>query len=179
MKRGRRLLIAIAIMVGFTTYYKIGDVRIALGAGTAIFVIKPLWCFIKKKCWKWSYLRSPISKVDKMDGHEFEDYLKAHFEKIGYHCKNVGSNGHDYGVDLVISKNGIKTAVQAKRYNGSVGIKAVQEIVSGKDYYDCDHAMVVTNSRFTSSAINLADKCGVELWDREKCKRVFRIYRKV
>lgn len=153
---------------------KLRDICIGLVAGVIIILRKPLWRLVKRKYQKRAYLKSPISKVDKMDGHEFEDYLKAHFEKLGYRCKNVGSNGHDYGVDLIIYKNGINTAVQAKRYNDSVGIKAVQEIVSGKDYYGCDHAMVVTNSRFTSSAVKLANKCGVELWDREKCKKTFK-----
>ena len=79
-------------------------------------------------------MRSPISKIDSMEGHEFEEYLQALYEKNGYKCKIVGEKGHDYGVDLIIKKNGVKTAVQAKRYQNIVGIKAVQEVASGKSY---------------------------------------------
>lgn len=169
-----KVQVAIALMIGVVVYFELQNTLIALGSVIVIFMLKPLWRLLKRKYRKRAYLRSPISKVDQMDGHEFENYLKAHFENLGYRCKNVGENGHDYGVDLIISKKGVKTAVQAKRYNASVGIKAVQEIISGKNYYECDRAMVVTNSKFTSSAINLARKCDVELWDREKCKKMFK-----
>ena len=47
-------------------------------------------------------------------------------------------------------------AVQCKLYQGKVGNSAVQEAVAGKSYYDCDEAMVITNSVFYPGAIALA-----------------------
>lgn len=43
-----------------------------------------------------------------MEGHEFEEYLCALYEKNGYKCKIVGEKGHDYGVDLIIKKMELK-----------------------------------------------------------------------
>lgn len=67
---------------------------------------------------------------------------------------------------LLLKKDGIRTVVQAKRYKGKVGVKAIQEVIGAKGYYNCDRAMVITNSYFTRQAKELADKNGVELWNR-------------
>jgi hypothetical protein len=74
----------------------------------------------------------------------------------------------DYGADLLISKDGVTTALQAKRYAKNVGNEAVQEIVAAKGYYNCHTALVVTNSRSTVPARKLASRTGVELWDRDR-----------
>lgn len=134
-----------------------------------------IWKLIKRHRLKRKYSRSGIEEVDSMDGHSFEDFLAVQFRKLGYHCELIGSGGHDYGVDLLIEKNGIVTAVQAKRYSNHVGIKAVQETLSGKTYYNAQKALVVTNNYYTAAAINLAESCDVELWDRDDCISHFRI----
>jgi restriction system protein len=110
--------------------------------------------------------RSGIADIDKMDGKTFEKYLKVFFEKLGYKVARTKYIG-DYGADLVVTNNGIKTVIQAKRYKSKVGIKAVQEAVASKGYYQCDRAMVVTNSYFTNQARTLASRNKVELWDRK------------
>lgn len=47
-----------------------------------------------------------------------------------------------------------------------MGVKAIQEAVAAKGYYDCQEAMVVTNSVYTKQAMELARANGVKLWDR-------------
>ena len=109
--------------------------------------------------------RSGIADIDKMDRKTFEKYLKVFFEKLGYKVERTKYIG-DYGADLVATNNGVKTVIQAKRYRGKVGIKAVQEAVASKGYYSCDKAMVVTNSYFTNQAKTLASRNKVQLWDK-------------
>lgn len=169
-----KVLIVIAIFVGMYLYRITGNVKLAIVAALAVFIVRPVFWKVKRWIKKRRYLKSPMSKVDHMEGHEFEEYLQAHFQHLGYRCKLVGAHGHDYGVDLIVKKDGISTAVQAKRYDGLVGIKAVQEIVSGRTYYDCDKAMVVTNSMFTKPARELAAKCEVELIDRSKLTKMLK-----
>ena len=65
----------------------------------------------------------------------------------------------------------MRTAIQAKRWKGNVGVGAVQEIVSARAYYGCQWAMVVTNSAFTQAAQRLAAANGVTLWDRDTLVR--------
>lgn len=120
------------------------------------------------------YLRKTHSQMDRMDGEEFEQFLKAHFEKQGYSVKTTPKS-NDYGADLICQKGGIKMAVQAKRYKGKVGIAAVQQILGGMNHYSCNVGMVATNSYFSSNAWVLAKKSNVTLWDRNKITEIFDI----
>ena len=119
------------------------------------------------------YLNSPLGVVDKMSGEEFEKYLKAHFENMGYNVKLTPAS-HDFGADLVCKGKGETIIVQAKRYNKKVGNSAIQEIVAAKGYYKSDRCMVVTNSFFTKPAIELARSNNVELWDRKSINVFFK-----
>ena len=112
-----------------------------------------------------------IDDFTQLNGYEFEDYLKKLFEVLGYTTVQTPSTG-DQGADLILSKDGEKIVVQAKKYAGKVSNKAVQEIAAAKNYYNADRGMVVTNSAFTKSAIELAFSNDVELWDGRKLKSI-------
>lgn len=113
------------------------------------------------------YLNSPLSKIDKMSGEEFERYLKLRFQKLGYKVEITPASG-DYGADLFCFNKKETIVVQAKRYDGNVGTAAVQEVVGAKDYYEADLCAVITNSYFTVNALNLAEANGVVLIDRDE-----------
>lgn len=117
------------------------------------------------------FSKADIYMVDKMSGEEFESFLENLFIKMGYLVTHTGSSSKfqsDFGADLIIEKDSIKTAVQAKRWKGNVTEKSVQEVVTAKAVYGCANAMVVTNSYFSKHALNLADANKVVLWDRNK-----------
>ena len=120
------------------------------------------------------FLHADITNIDRMDGISFERYLGAHFKKRGYKVF-ITPPEKDFGVDLVLKKDNDTIAVQAKRYKRSVSYQAIQEIVAGKAVYDCNKAMVITNSYFTPAGRKLAEKNNVELWDRRKLMEVFQI----
>jgi hypothetical protein len=88
-------------------------------------------------------------------GIPFEDFLQEVFEDLGYHVERTKATG-DQGADLILNKNGTRVAVQAKGHAESVGNGAVQEAHAGMAFYKCHRCMVVTNSVFTSSAMDLA-----------------------
>jgi len=108
-----------------------------------------------------------IEDYRNLNGYEFEEYLKNLFIKLGYTVMHTPKSG-DQGADLILSKNGEQTVVQAKKYSGNVSNKAIQEIVASKKYYGADKTMVVTTGYFTKNAVELAYANGVELWDRKK-----------
>ncbi|MDQ3239697.1 MAG: restriction endonuclease [bacterium] len=110
--------------------------------------------------------RSGIYEIDKMSGKEFEDLLVVLFRRMCYIVTHTGRSTGDYGVDLVIEKDGIKTAVQAKRHKRLIGEDAVREVFSGMVMYKCTKALVVTNSRYTYQATKLAKSNKVILWNR-------------
>ena len=71
--------------------------------------------------------------------------------------------GPDYGVDIVASKEGKKVAIQCKKHKNTVGIKAIQEVFSGKEYYKCTHAVVCSNVGYSKNAKHLGARLGVLL----------------
>ena len=138
----------------------------------AVFSYLPAWLTERKK--RKKYLSSRICEIDIMTGIEFEELLKTYFQSQGYKVTLTPAS-HDYGADLILSRKGEKIAVQAKKYTGKVGIKAVQEISGAVPYYGADRAMVITNSYFTASAVQLAESNAVELWDRKQLINRFQI----
>ena len=109
--------------------------------------------------------RLTIGSTDTLDPVAFEKMVALIFRKMGYSAETTKVSG-DQGVDVIAQNRGKKVAIQAKRYSGAVGNKAVQEVIAGKQYYQADEAYVVTNSDFTKSAIELAKRTGVKLWNR-------------
>ena len=103
--------------------------------------------------------------VDAMNGYDFEKFLAEVFQTAGYDVEETKLSG-DQGADLFVTRFGKKIVIQAKNYSGSVGNTAVQEAISAKSFYACDEAMVVTNSYFTKSAMELANAASVRLIGR-------------
>jgi restriction system protein len=106
-----------------------------------------------------------IYRVDAMDGFEFEDFLGLLFMTLGYDIETTKRTG-DQGADLFAQRFGRRIVIQAKNYIDRVGNSAVQQVLAAKAFFACDDAMVVTNSYFTASALELAAAAGVRLVDR-------------
>lgn len=123
------------------------------------------------------YLNSGMKEVDTMSGTQFESFLLAHFEKLGYKG-NTTQASNDFGADLVLKKEGICIVIQAKRHKGKIGISAVQEVTGAIHYYKATKGIVVTNSFFTPAAVKLADASQIELWDRKKLSEIMKANKK-
>lgn len=104
--------------------------------------------------------------IDVMEGIEFENYCVSLLSKYGFTDLKTTQASGDQGVDIIGIKNGVKYAIQCKRYSSPLGNSPIQEVNAGKVFYDCQAAAVMTNSTFTSGAKELAEKTGVLLWDR-------------
>lgn len=104
-------------------------------------------------------------KSEEMSGREYEQFVAEELRRLGYKKIELTKASGDYGVDIVCEKKGERWAVQCKYYSSNVGVAAVQQAAAGKAMYGCERAMVVTNSRFTSQARELAEQNGVELME--------------
>ncbi|USB34270.1 restriction endonuclease [Paenibacillus sp. YPG26] len=102
-----------------------------------------------------------------MDGVDFEKYLGHLFRSQGYKAEVTQASG-DYGADLVLSKDGKRVVVQAKRYSKNVGLKAVQEVHGAIAHYRATAGWVVTNRDYTDQAYKLAKSNGVRLIGRDE-----------
>lgn len=139
-----------------------------------IFTIVFLWKFVKFLWFKIKVLKyqkklakSGMYDIDRMDGLQFESYLKALLKELGYKSK-VTSGSHDFGADIIMKNNNKKIVIQAKRYGykNHVSLDAVQQVFAAKTYYKADESAVITNSMFTKSAKELAKSCNVKIYDR-------------
>ena len=108
------------------------------------------------------------------NGLQFEEYLGRLFAGLGYQVSTTAATA-DHGVDLVLSKGGVRYALQAKFYSGKVGNKAVQEVYSGMSIWGASAAVVVTTSSFTPQAKQDAAQLGVTLVDGQELRRLIEL----
>jgi restriction system protein len=96
-----------------------------------------------------------MTAIDGMSGVEFEGYVAARLRRAGWQVRFTPAVG-DYGVDLIAEKDGQSVAIQCKRHGKSVGVAAVQQVVSGALHHGCTRSLVVSNQEFTTAARQLA-----------------------
>jgi hypothetical protein len=106
-----------------------------------------------------------LTSVVQLSGVDFEGVLFGLLRQAGAENVRGTPTTGDQGADVLFEVAGTRVAVQAKRYGGKVGNKAIQEAYAAKGFYGCDKAWVITNSQFTPSAKHLANELGVTLLD--------------
>lgn len=167
MKKRRNRLDPKTIIVGiviatvlFTEHYQ----QVLIGL-VFVFLGIVLFLIFDHKTIKIS--NEDIKFVDRINGVQFERYVASLLSTNGYSRVKCTQTSNDYGADIIAYQKGEKIAIQCKRYNGSVGVSAVQEVLGAKSYYKAQKAIVVTNSRFTVNAVRLAKESNVIMWDRD------------
>ena len=98
-----------------------------------------------------------------MNGRNYEKAVARYLKHHGFYGVKVTKGSGDYGVDVLARKIGHKYAVQCKYYSRPVGVSAVQQVVAGMAYHECDRGLVVTNTTFTRQAKELAELNGIDL----------------
>ena len=96
------------------------------------------------------------------NGHDFEHWVAAKLKGAGWTASVTQASGDD-GVDVIAEQGGLRVAVQCKRFKGSVGNKAVQEVYSGMKHMQLERAVVVSTGKYTKAAQDLASTTGVVL----------------
>ena len=112
--------------------------------------------FRNKKHYEW----------DDMEGHEFEYFCADLLKRRGFKDVRVTKGSGDFGIDILAERDGISYGIQCKNYTTPIGVKAVQEVYAGRDYYDCMVGVVMSNQYFTGPAVEAAKKLKIVLWDR-------------
>ena len=138
----------------------------------SVISIIGLYFLVKNRLLDNNYNNKTMQEIDQMEGTEFER-LQARFRDMGYKA-NLTSKTGDYGADLLIEKNNELIIVQAKRYNNTVGVKAIQEAISAQSFYDAARSLVITNNYFTKNAKIMAAKCNVRLIDRDSLYKLIK-----
>jgi restriction endonuclease Mrr len=114
--------------------------------------------FAARANWRTFYEYKSLSEIAEMSGLEFERLLARLLPRLLYTDIQL-TPINDQGGDIICkSPQGISTVVQAKRWKKTLGNKVVQEVLGAMLHYNCQASMIITNSTFTLSALELASK---------------------
>ncbi|MBU8915131.1 restriction endonuclease [Bacillus sp. FJAT-29953] len=107
--------------------------------------------------------------IDSLSGSEFERLIYLYFKDLGFSPELIGGSG-DHGVDIVMKdpRNGVKIAVQCKRWakENSVGNADIIKLNGGKEFYGCSDTLFITTSYYTPKAKEFAEMCNMKVWNR-------------
>lgn len=103
-----------------------------------------------------------------MNGKQYEKHVAKRMKWHGFIFVRVSGKSGDYGADVMARTFPLmrKVVVQCKHYKKPVGVEAVQEAISAREYYGASKAIVASNNTFTRNAKKLAKKCNVKLWEK-------------
>lgn len=96
---------------------------------------------------------------------QFEHFVADYFREKGYDAE-VTREVKDCGVDVILTKDKDRIAVQVKMYgnaNRKVNRRSFMELYGVKFFFDCTKAFMVTNGFVWNDAKIVADKLGIEI----------------
>ena len=118
---------------------------------------------------RWDPDEFDFDESSDITGTEFEKLVAEKLRLEGYSDIRLTDVTNDHGCDiLAINPKGVSAVIQCKRYSGSVGVHAVQEADSARNFYKRTLAIVITNSTFTSAARLHASRTNVILIENYK-----------
>ena len=161
------LALPLGIVFGFMAWHYTKRPEIGVFIGTMLSGITLLIAMYQWLNYREKIVNSGIAEIDRMDGQRFEVFLQEFLRRKGFRVRLTPVTA-DYGADLVLEKNGVRLVVQAKRWQGTVGIEAVQQVIGAIKHYQAQKGLVITNSYFSDNAKKLALSNQVLLWDRDK-----------
>jgi HJR/Mrr/RecB family endonuclease len=115
--------------------------------------------------------KKTIEEMASLSGVDFETAVGRILLEHGWQVTATPPTG-DQGADIIASKEERRVIIQAKRYSGAVGNKAVQEVVGAILFYGGTEGCVVTNSTFTPAARALAQKNNIRLIDGPRFQEI-------
>jgi restriction system protein len=105
-----------------------------------------------------------IRQLREIDWFQFEKVVAITYRKLGYTVTRRGGANPDGGIDLVIERDGERTAVQCKHWKTwKVGVKAVREFLGALTDANLSRGIFVTLGGYTGDAKALAEKRGIEI----------------
>lgn len=107
--------------------------------------------------------------IDGMSWQQFEALVGEGFRRKGFSVAELGGQGPDGGVDLVLSKGSERTFVQCKQWRATkVGVTIVRELYGVMAAKGAAGGVVVTSGSFTDDAKAFASGRNIELMDGAK-----------
>ncbi len=104
-----------------------------------------------------------IDSIRQLSWRQFDFLLAEYFRRQGYRVEET-ADGPDDGIDLYLSKSGVKSLVQAKHWKTwRVGVRTVRELLGVMVSEEANDAWLITSGKFTTPAMEFADKNHIHL----------------
>ena len=105
-----------------------------------------------------------IEQLRAIDWFQFEKLVGHSYRKLGYTVTRRGGANPDGGIDLIIVKDGLETAVQCKQWKTwNVGVRAVREFLGALTDASIQKGIFITLCGYTGEARQLAEKHGIDI----------------
>lgn len=111
----------------------------------------------------WKNIKS-VKFWDKLDGHAFERKVADLYRKIGYEAV-VSKAGGDGGIDIVLTKESEKIAVQCKAHNKAVAPAVARDLYGTMMSSGFKKGMIVSKNGFTKGVYDFVKGKDIELVD--------------
>ena len=168
-----------AELAGRTSDMVVATVQKGLIFGLALIgqYLLPLMCLIASamSAWRRKQRKALVSTVaqaqdaaalDGISWREFELLVGEAYRLQGFRIIELGGNGPDGGVDLVLLKGSEKFLVQCKQWKAQrVGVTTVRELYGVMAARGATGGFVVTSGRFSNDARNFARGRNISLVD--------------
>lgn len=114
-----------------------------------------------------------MQAISGMSWREFEQLVAAGFRLRGYTVHDMGGQGPDGGVDLVLSKDAERYLVQCKQWRATkVGVAVVRELYGVMAAEGAAGGFVVTSGSFTEEAMAFASGRNIQLLAGSELKQL-------
>ena len=106
-------------------------------------------------------------KISQLSPEQFELFISSIYKNLGFSVEPIGAwNQPDGGVDIIavaktFADTEFRLAIQCKTSKNKISVKPIRELAGVLDYFKAHQGVVVSTSRFTSSA---RDEAEGHLW---------------
>jgi restriction system protein len=107
-------------------------------------------------------------KVEALHGlspREFEEYIAELFKRLGYENVTLTPTSNDKGIDILAKREGVRIAIQCKKYKGVIGSPQMQTFLGAMQHVEAQKGFFVTTSVFSREAEKFAYDHPIELID--------------
>jgi HJR/Mrr/RecB family endonuclease len=146
---------------------------------TAVAITILLIRFNKRSLAKRYSTIGQLIKEYEMNPTDFEHYIANLYSFLGYKTK-VTPAVNDRGKDIEMWKDNMKYVVEVKLYSSQnkIGREKIQKLHSAMIDSNADKAIFVTTSDFATTAIEYANKHGIELVNSNKLVSIINAVKK-
>jgi hypothetical protein len=105
-----------------------------------------------------------VGRLHAIDWFQFEKIVAITYRKLGHTVTAKGGANPDGGIDLLVGREGVTTAIQCKQWKTwNVGVKAIREFLGALTDAGLQKGIFITLRGYSGDAKQLADKHGIEI----------------